>query len=214
MKNSDGKKMKRFLLTIFTLSLIGGCTTAPEEPRIYEDVIEITEINPNRLTALTKQNLFHLAKVYDLKPFLFTKKIHIQSFVVPHSHPTLTLNTRNAEKPHQLMATWLHEEFHWWVGINRANHDKAIKDLKNLYPKIPGDGNVSHRSTYLHLIICSLEHSALVHYLGEKVAAEIFQDLIVKDKIYPWVYTQILQNKKKIGSIVIKHKLLPPPLTN
>ncbi len=205
--------MRLFLLITITLSLFSSCATTPEKPRVYEEVIEITEINPNRLTALTKQNLFHLAKVYDLKPFLFTKKIYIQSYVVPHSHPTLTLNTRYAEKPHQLLATWLHEEFHWWVGMNRANYDKSVIDLKKLYPKIPGEANVSQRSTYLHLIICYLEHSALVHYLGEKAAMEIFQDLITKDKLYPWVYTQVLRNKKNLGSIVMKHKLLPPPLT-
>ncbi|MES2527620.1 MAG: hypothetical protein V4598_11060 [Bdellovibrionota bacterium] len=204
--------MIRFLLIIFTLSLFSGCATTPEAPRVYEEVIEITEVNPNRLTALTKQNIFHLAKVYEMKPFLYTRKIHVQSYVVPHSHPTLTLNTRNAEKPHQLLATWLHEEFHWWVGMNMANHDKALKELKLLYPKLPGEGNVSPRSTYLHLIICYLEHSALVHFLGESEAKEIIQELITKDKLYPWVYTQVLQNKKKIGSIVMKHKLLPAPL--
>jgi hypothetical protein len=34
------------------------------------------------------------AKKYDLNPYIFTTKIAIQSMVIPHSHPVLTLNTR------------------------------------------------------------------------------------------------------------------------
>ncbi len=202
--------MKHFLLILFILNL-SGCTSGPEEKRVYEDVIEITEINPNRLTALTKQNLFHLAKVYELKPFLYTKQIHVQSYVVPHSHPILTINTRHAERPHHLLATWLHEEFHWWVGQNPAHNDRAIAQLKKIFPDIPG-GNVSPRSTYLHLIICYLEYRALVHFLGEKESRSIVRELIEKDKLYPWVYTQILEKSAVIGKVIVANKLLPAPL--
>lgn len=195
--------MKRFLLILFTLSLFSCSTETPK--RVYEDVIEITEINPNRLTALTKQNLFHLAKVYDLKPFLYTKKIQVQSYVIPHSHPVLTLNTRNAEKPNQLLSTWLHEEFHWWTTANKNEVDRAIAELKKTYPKI-------NHSSYLHLIVCYLEHKALVHYLGKQEAHEVINGLVEVDKIYPWIYGQVLQKNKSIGDVLKKHKLIPPPL--
>lgn len=197
------------IVSTFALS---GCTTKTP-PRVYEDVIEITEINPNRLTALTKQNLFHLAKVYDLKPFLFTKKINVQSYVVPHSHPVLTLNTRNAEKPHQLLATWLHEEFHWWVSSHRKETDRAITQLRRAFPKIPAGGALNVRSNYLHLVICYLEYRALEHYLGKKDAREVINHLVRKDKLYPWIYTQVLRKGNMIKRIVQKNNLLPPPLT-
>jgi hypothetical protein len=202
--------MKLFLPIL--LSLFQGCATDPKTPRVYEDVIEITEITPNRLTALTKQNLFHLAKVYDLKPFLYTKQIHIQSYVVPHSHPILTINTRHAERPHHLLATWLHEEFHWWVGLNSVNYERTLAELKKMFPDIPG-GNISPRSTYLHLIICYLEYRALVHYLGEKESRLIIKELIEKDKLYPWVYAQILNKRAAIAKVIVANKLLPPPLS-
>lgn len=175
-------------------------------------MIEITEINPNRLTALTKQNLFHLAKVYDLKPFLYTKKIHVQSYVVPHSHPTLTLNTRNAEKPHRQLATWLHEEFHWWAEMKPQEIKKSIQDFKKLYPKLPAGGAHNDHSTYLHLTICYLEYRALVYFLGQRHALKVLADIVKNDKIYPWIYDQVLTNPE-IGKIVRKHKLLPPPLS-
>lgn len=202
--------MKRFLLTIFTASLLWGCTTTPK--RVYEDSLEITEINPNKFTYLAKQNLFHLAKVYDLRPFLFTKKIHIQSYVIPHSHPVLTLNTRHAETPHHLLSTWMHEEFHWWMGMKPRETDKAIAEFSKIYPKLPASEGKNKRSTYLHMAICFLEYRALVHFVGEKEARELLQELVAKDKIYPWVYTQVLNDETKIRKIIMADNLLPPPL--
>jgi hypothetical protein len=203
--------MLRFSLIIFILSLCGCTTEAPK--RVYEEVIEITEINPNRNTGLTKQNLFHLAKVYDLKPFLFTKKIHVQSFVVPHSHPVLTLNTRNAEKPNFLLATWLHEEFHWWTSSKKVETDRAIAELKKLWPTIPKGGAANLHSTYLHMIVCWLEHRSLVHFLGERDAKEIIDTLRTKDKVYPWIYMQVLEKSDVISKVIRKNRLVPPPLT-
>lgn len=201
--------MRLFLLIIFILSLFSCSSEQPK--RIYEDVIEITEINPNRLTAVTKQNLFHLAKVYDLKPFLYTKKIHVQSYVIPHSHPTLTINTRNVDRPHHLLATWLHEEFHWWAVEKNAETEKAIADLKKVFPKIPAGGANNERSSYLHLMICYLEYRSLIHFLGAKEAKRVIDETIKDGKVYPWIYNEVLTNPE-IGKIVQKHKLIPAPL--
>jgi len=203
--------MKRFIVILFTLSLFGCASETPK--RVYEEVIEITEVNPNRLTALTKQNLFHLAKVYDLRPFLFTKKIFIQSYVIPHSHPDLTLNTRNAERPDHLLATWLHEEFHWWAAINQAASENAVKDFKKKYPMIPKEAGTNARSAYFHFIVCFNEYKALIHFLGKNAARSIIDELIMKDKIYPWIYSQILKDEQEIGKILRKHRLIAPPLT-
>jgi hypothetical protein len=148
--------------------------------------------------------------VYDLKPFLFTKKIQIQSYAVPHSHPILTLNTRNAEKPHQLLSTWLHEEFHWWAGKNKIETSKAIAELKLMFPKI--DEKKGNHSAYLHFIVCFLEFHSLKYYLGEKDARVLIKELITQDKIYPWIYTQILQKTDAISQIIRNNKLIPPPL--
>ncbi len=196
--------MKYLALTLILYTLPGCATKAPV--RVYEEVIEITEVNPNRLTALTKQNLFHLAKVYDLKPFLFTKKINVQSYVIPHSHPVLTLNTRNADKPNHLLATWLHEEFHWWTTMKKSETDKAIGELKRIYPRL------SH-STYLHLIVCYFEYRSLAHLLGENEAKRLIVEVANIDKIYPWVYKQVLENGHAIGKMILKNKLLLKPLT-
>lgn len=172
--------------------------------------LEITEINPSEWTALTKKNMLDLEMKYDLEPYLYTKKINIQSRVIPHSHPVLTLNTRNAEFPDKILSTWLHEEFHWWAELNRENIDKAINEFKVLYPKLPTEGGARNEySTYLHLTVCYLEFKSMIHFLGEFKAKEIIKEIAFKDQIYTWIYTQILQNTGDIDAIVRRNKLLP-----
>lgn len=175
--------------------------------------IRITEIGPNKWTALTRQNIEHLIQVYHISPLFFTKEIHIQSRVIPHSHPVLTLNTRYAEQPKKLLSVLLHEQLHWWEERRKVDTNKAIVDLKKLFPVLPKEGLAKDtHSTYLHLIVCFLEFESLVYYLGKKEANEIIRELIHKDKIYPWIYTQVLNRYQDINKIVLKYNLKPVPL--
>lgn len=203
--------MKTLPFILLFYALLWGCATKPEE--LTPSGLEIVEIGPNKWTAITKQNMLHLAQVYDLRPLLFTKKIHIQSQVIPHSHPILTINTRNAENPKKILSVWLHEELHWWALKNAKNLDLAMKELKKIYPKAPITKSTGADSTFLHLIICHLELKALGFYVGNKEAREIITDMMKKDKIYPWIYYQVLYKDFAIKRIVKKYKLIPPPLT-
>jgi hypothetical protein len=203
--------MKTLPLILLFSALFWGCATKPEE--VTPLGLEILEIAPNKWTALTKQNMLHLAQVYDLRPMLFTKKIHIQSQVVPHSHPVLTINTRNAENPKKILSVWLHEELHWWALQKSRNVNLAMKELKKIYPKAPVTKSNGPDSTFLHLIICHLELKALGFFVGNKEAREIITEIMKKDKIYPWIYYQVLYKDFAIKRIVKKYKLIPPPLT-
>lgn len=185
-----------------------GCRSQPVAELPAAQTVKIIEVAPNKWTALTRQNLEHLLHVYDLDPFLFTKEIFIQSKVIPHSHPKLTLNTRNAEHPHKILASFLHEELHWWGVERKAQVAKAITELKKIFPRPPE----ASESTYLHLIICTLEYEALIHYLNKKEATKIIRGLITQDKVYPWVYTQVLGHHKLLMKVVTKYKLRPKPI--
>jgi len=154
-----------------------------------------------------------LVSEYNLEPYLYTKKINIQSRVISHSHPVLTLNTRNAEFPQKILSTWLHEELHWWAEMNRESVEKAIFDLRILYPVLPQVGGARNDySTYLHLVVCFLEYKAVSLYLGEIKAREILLEFVTVDKIYPWIYTQILNRTQEIENVVKSRKLLPEGL--
>lgn len=202
--------MKLLFCMLFSILLLAGCASKKEE--LHPSGLKVIEIQPNKWTALTKQNLLHLAQVYELTPFMYTKLVHIQSKVVPHSHPVLTLNTKNAEHPNKILSTFLHEELHWWAEINKKNTDEAITYLKKRYPKAPAMKGKTQHSTYLHMIVCYLELKALSFYLGKKEARGIISSIMRKDKIYPWIYQQVLYKDKFISYAVKKNKLIPPIL--
>ena len=83
----------------------------------------------------------------------FTKEIMIEEKSICHSHPVLTLNTRNIE-PLFILKVYIHEQFHWFT-VNEQKHTDCINYLKK-YEDL-GDCNKSGKykdSFYEHLIVC------------------------------------------------------------
>lgn len=190
-------------LTLALLLFFFGCATAGQEvPKKPVAYLRITEVAPNRLTALTRQNLEHLFQIYHLAPLLFTGDIDIQTGAVPRSHPTLRINTRYAEKPHYLLSAFVHEELHWWAESKKQQMVLATNELKLLYPKqtVP---------LLQHLIICFLEYDVLTYFLKKSGADEIILGLIHNEKIHPWIYSQVLNNYKSIDVVIRKRQLRP-----
>ena len=112
------------------------------------------------------------AKYAALRPRTF------RAYVIPHSHPVLTLNTRYLDDQHTAqLATFVHEQIHWFLAdhMDCAKTDAALTELRVLYPTVPTElptGARGERSTYLHLIVCTLELQALTELLGaERTAA-------------------------------------------
>lgn len=194
----------------FILLFLVSCSSSKEDS--IHSGLEIKEIHPNKRTYITKQNLFHLTQVYDLTPFLFTKKIQIQSQVIPSSHPVLTLNTKFAEQPEKILALFLHEQFHWWIIKEPIRTNLAIIELKVLYPKAPETLSSGKDSTYIHLIVCYLEYASLKYFLSENKAKELIKEFIDKEKMYPWIFSEILKNESKIKSVLSKQQLIPAPI--
>ena len=154
-----------------------------------------------------------LVSEYNLEPYLYTKKINIESRVIPHSHPVLTLNTRNAEFPQKILSTWLHEEFHWWTEMNGESTEEAIADFRIMYPILPQVGGARNEySTYLHLVVCFLEYKAVSLFLGKVKAREMLLEFATVDEVYPWIYNQILNRTQEIENVVKSRKLFPEGL--
>lgn len=194
--------MKR--VVILMLFFFMSCTNfTPQQSPLNGPSLTVTEINPNKWTALTRQNLDHLLKIYPLTPVLFTKDIHIKPQSTPSSHPVLTLNTRYAERPNLLLATFLHYQFHWWLDQKSKEYELAQTDLKSLLGPLPSE------ATYQHVLICFLEYEALIHYLNLREANKILKDIIYKEKVHPWIYKQVYIKNKKLKEIVIRFNLMP-----
>lgn len=199
-------KISCLLLLLF----ISNCATKPVAQPPIGKVIRMTEVRPDKWTALTRQNLEQLMQVYDLVPLLFTYDIHIESKIKSHSHPVLTLNTRFAESPKKLLSVFLHEQLHWWAENNKVAMSKAMAEIKKLFPQLPPEISAKDASaTYQHFIICFLEYQTMIHYLQKKEANRVLKDFIQKDKIYPWINTQMYLKYKAIEAIIKKYKLSP-----
>ena len=93
--------MKQYLcliLIIFTGQIaLAQSKTAP---------LEISLKNKDQREEQTKQQLERLLSTYDLSKWIFTRKILIESRVIPHSHPVLTLSTRHLKDDELLLATF------------------------------------------------------------------------------------------------------------
>lgn len=153
-----------------------------------------------------RDQLLGLFRRYDLERWLFTRDVRIQSMTNPRSHPVLTLNTRQLEDDVGQLGTFLHEQFHWFAVQNLERVERAMEELRAVFPVVPIDlpeGCRSERSAYLHLIICHLEWAALRLLVGDEAA----RACLVGRPYYTWVYEQVLNDDGRIGSVVERHGL-------
>src|SRR5918911_4326373 len=137
--------MKKLLLCLTALLLFSALSRAQEK-------VEISLKNNSESEAQTKERLQKLLQRYDLSKWMFTRKIMIEDKVIPHSHPVLTLSTR--EDGDVLLATFVHEQIHWFLDEHSERTEKAKKELRAIYPKVPvgpPDGARDEDSSYLHL---------------------------------------------------------------
>jgi hypothetical protein len=61
---------------------------------------------------------------------IFTDRVLIEKGSIPHSHPILTLNTRNLD-PLLIAETFVHEQFHWFAS-SHVSYKDSIEYLKNI----------------------------------------------------------------------------------
>lgn len=189
-------------LAFLTLFIFAACSSPTPMSSGENDELHIWEVTPNKWTAFTKQNLYQLHSIYDLSPFLFSKKIYIESKVSPKPFPKLTLNTRYAEEPKKLLSELLHEELYWWEKDQKALFEQAQIELAKSYPKL------SNKNLGL-LLICYLELEAMEHFLGKKEAHVIIRSKVEKDKAYPWFYGQVLSRSTLFKKIISDYALSP-----
>jgi hypothetical protein len=161
--------------------------------------LEISLESASESEKIAKSLIDDFVKKYDLTKYFFTHKIHIQSFVIPHSHPILTLNTRTIKEPDRFLALFIHEQIHWFFDLDgRAEKTKIfIEKMRQKFPKVPSQkegGANDDQSTYLHLGVCYYELDQLSKLIGKEKAEQIFKT----DEIYSWVRQQVLVNKNFI----------------
>jgi hypothetical protein len=63
-----------------------------------------------------RAQLLRLCDEFNLTRWQFTDLVQIQNWVIPHSHPVLTLNTRWIDDDEYALATYIHEQLYWFVS--------------------------------------------------------------------------------------------------
>ena len=172
--------------------------------------IEISSKNRDSKELDGKSQMERIIKNYEkeIKNWIFTNKINIDKNVIPFSHPVLTLNCNYLDNDLKQLATFLHEQFHWFVSSKIAEEENAIKAFKELFPEVPVEAGLGARneySTYLHLIVCDMEFQALTKLIGENSARQ----LLAKWTHYTWIYKTVLEHKQ-VREINIRYGFIIP----
>ena len=189
--------MKRLLLCCTVVLLFCALSRGQE-------TIEISLKNNSKSEAQTKERLQRLLRQCDLSKWMFTRKILIEDGVIPHSHPVLTLGAK--EDGDVLLATFVHEQVHWFLSANFDRTEQAKAELKAIYPKVPvgpPNGARNKESTYLHLIVNYLEYEAMRELVGDVRVKEVFGG----KGYYKWIYKTVLTDFGRIKGVVERNKL-------
>lgn len=171
------------------------------------EIVSVLSKNNTEAELETVSLLLGLFKKYDIRDYIFTDNVVVQTGVIPHSHPVLTVNTRHNKNEHRLLLCFLHEQIHWFAEENGSRVKMAIEELRKTFPNIPKsppEGARNEFSSYLHLIINLLELLAAKKYLGDNRAYEI----IAKMDVYPGIYKTVLTEEGKIEKILRRHSLI------
>jgi hypothetical protein len=156
-----------------------------------------------------KEQLERLFKLYDLSKYFFCEDITFESFVMPASHPTIFLNTRYVEgsDDDSALASFIHEELHWFLNSKDKEIEKAVEELKQIYEKVPigfPEGAKSEKSTYQHLLLNTLEFEGIKELIGIDRAKEI----IKKKNYYKWIYKKVLEDNTQLLEILEVNNLI------
>lgn len=197
-------KLHVILITL----LLFSCSSDPD--RIGETDIYIKEITTDKNSAVMKQNLLHLYKIYDLTPFLFNKRLEIGNHLKETSAPVIRMSTKYANRPNKLLSRWLHHEFLFYVGTNPPGLDQSLKELKKIFPQAPKLREHSH--PYHLLVATFLEYEALTFCVGRKEAKRLVADSLKREKRFPWTYSQVLTRQATLKKILAPKPFYPPIL--
>ena len=156
----------------------------------------------------TEAQLRRLLEEYDISRWILTSEILIDERSIPHSHPVLTLHARHLGDDLHLLATFVHEQFHWFEVDRKAHTEAAMEELREVFPEVPvGDGQGARDtySTYLHLIVCDMEFQAMTELVGEEQARAVLAGITH----YRWIYRQVLEDPT-VRRIITRHGFVVP----
>jgi hypothetical protein len=177
-----------FWRTVTLMMVVAAAFTLPGFAQ--QPPIEYTFEHNSAAEQATADQLRRALRKFDVSKWLYTHRIHIDERAIPHSHPVLTLHTRHNGDENALLATFLHEQFHWLEEGN-PQFRAAMDAYAKLYPDAPSRGPEGARdleSTYRHLLVCDLELQVMTHLVG----ADAARRTLAANRHYTWIYARVL----------------------
>ena len=149
---------------------------------------------------------------HDLSRYEYTRHVRVVPASATHSHPFLTLGTRFTETEDHLLATYLHEQMHWYLWLSGGpDHDPVapfFDELVRRYPKAPThlpEGARNYEQTYLHLVVNWLELKATSEFIGWDRAVALANTQYG----YRWIYKTVVRDWDALGALFEAHGLVP-----
>jgi hypothetical protein len=118
--------------------LIGVLALWPAEaPAATQGMMDLRLHSGTALEEQGRQQLARILKTHDLTKWLFTPVVVIQSRVIPQSHPVLTLNTQYLDDDIAQLATFVHEQLHWFYHQPRfrGRHCRRLRGPAEAIPE-------------------------------------------------------------------------------
>ena len=104
-----------------------------------------------------RSELEEILNKYDVSKYRFTSTVIIEERTMNHAFPDLTLNVHFLGSDDELLSSFLHEQLHWYLRDHPLQTERAVRELRTLYPKVPvwlPEGADTEYSTYAHLVDC------------------------------------------------------------
>jgi hypothetical protein len=149
---------------------------------------------------------------HDLTPYEYTRHVQVVPGSPTYSHPILTLGTRFTETEDHLLATYLHEQMHWYLSrLGGYDHDPIapfFDELVRRYPRAPirlPDGARNFEQTYAHIVVNWLELEVASQFIGWERAAELANTHYG----YRWIYRTVVRDRDALRELFTQHGIWP-----
>ncbi|MDI1326453.1 MAG: hypothetical protein PSV23_06605 [Brevundimonas sp.] len=168
--------------------------------------VRIVLDNSTASEAATRDQLGRLLENPAAGRWIFHPDVLVKDGAIPHSHPVVTMRT--GEPDRELIANFLHENIHWYVSARKPALDAVVADLRVRYPDLPTrfpQGSGDEYSSYVHLVVCTLEFQALREVLGDAAAVDVMRFWATHH--YTAIYAAVIEDEQAILSLLEAHDL-------
>ncbi|MDL2344468.1 hypothetical protein QOL99_09910 [Deinococcus sp. MIMF12] len=171
--------------------------------------------------------LLELMREFDLSPWSWVKDVridrHLQALgqcFLEDGVPVIRLRSMRPLSPEEealqardtkdrLLGIYIHEQLHQYLDLQSEETLAAVEVLRNLYPEVPvggTEGAMNEFSTYLHLILCTLELDAMALLIGEAR----YRDLKAAPRFYRFIWRTVLEDTEPLRDLIRRVGLTSP----